>query len=98
MNRKIGTIAAIASLLFAGSAMADPIVIGPGDCVTAGPDQNCWTSDDNSQPGISDFEALLGESGLEVLYKKEVEGGGEDGSFEDDYSTAFFNSPTDPMD
>lgn len=90
----------VAAVLFGGSSMAAiiaPGMNGPADCDFDGADQTCWTSNDNSQPDLDDFAALLGLNAddLSILYKSE-QGGGEDGSFGDNYDTDYDNTPSDP--
>lgn len=95
----------VAVLLIAGSGMAATITPDlnpdPTDCDLEGADQTCWrVFGDNSQPSLEDLADLVGldvdEDGLSILYKSEVDGGGEDGSFDDNYSTEYDNEPNDP--
>ena len=98
MNTRTTTrgLLAVAALLFAGSSMAaiiTPEMNGPAACTAT----TCWTSNDNSQPDLYDFATLLGldAADLSILYKSD-QGGGEEGSFQDDYTTEYFNTPSDP--
>lgn len=57
-----------------------------------------WSGSSPVNPDANDISALVSYGGtLSELYKQDLDGG-ESGSFAVSYETAFFNTPTDPMD
>ena len=92
-------LAAVMGLLaFSGMAVADGLDISPADCGTT---YTCYTlgSRDDGQPAVNpdaaDVSAIVRET-VEVLYRNEVDGGGEEGGFAGDYYTTYDNEPDDP--
>lgn len=80
-------------ILALGAAPAFAIVIDPAQCGTT---LSCETGTETSNSAIlATIESL--HPGITEVYKQNV-GGGESGSFADNYSTAFFNTPSDPED
>ena len=88
----------LASLLLCGygvtaqAALVD-IALTPADCTV-----NCWTSNDPSNPKLSDMEALIGTTDLTSLYKMNVGDASETGPYANSYTTTFSNSALDPED
>ena len=95
-----------AGFAFSGVTIAETITPGFNPDTTAcdfeGADQTCWTDSNTAQPSLDDLLKLVFGadnytlSDWDTLYKKEVDGGAESGSFAGSYSTGFFNSETDP--
>lgn len=73
------------SLMLASAVQA--LTLTPGDEVYSG--------DETSTSAIEAYLLTLGID-IEELFKTDV-GGGDSGLFADDYTTEFFNSPTDPQ-
>ena len=90
----------LASLLLCGygvtaqAALVD-IALTPADCAV---NVNCWTSNDPSNPKLSDMEALIGTTDLTSLYKMNVGDASDTGPYANSYTTTFSNSALDPED
>ena len=71
----------LAGLLLCGygvtaqAALVD-IALTPADCTV---NVNCWTSNDQSNPKLSDMEALIGTTDLTSLYKMNVDDSSDTG-------------------
>jgi hypothetical protein len=95
MKRVVIFCAFVAALVVAaGQAFAAPIVLTPGTpgviAANLGP-SNC-------EPGcVYAAFGLANDGSLTLLYKQNV-GSSESGTFASSYSTAFFNTPSDPAD
>jgi PEP-CTERM motif len=111
MNTKVKELVAITVLLFAGSAMADPITISPG----VNPDgtpctaTTCWEISPGTfgngapEPSAKEFAALVGLAieDYELFYKSDQSntvGSAEDpdATFAGNYTTVYDNEPNDP--
>lgn len=97
--RVVKLLGLLVAFMVSGAAYSADLSIMPSDCNTT---YICWTVG-TSGPGPTenptepaDIEAITGATDLSVLYRKEVDGGAEFGSFTDDYSTVFANTPSDP--
>ena len=90
----------LAGLLLCGygvtaqAALVD-IALTPADCTV---NVNCWTSNDPSNPKLSDMEALIGTTDLTSLYKMNVGDASDTGPYANSYTTTFSNSALDPED
>ena len=103
MKRLIRSALVLAMIAGSGSALADGLILVPGDCDTAMPGGNCWTIAENRNPSDEEINALLGTADMITLYKAEV--GDEDhpatveeGAFADEYDSIFSNLTFDPED
>jgi hypothetical protein len=94
ITRKISGLVATGVALFALSTVAQALSLTPSSTGVIG--RNLGPS--NCEPAcVYDTFGLEADGSLQLLYKQDV-GGPESGSFAGSYSTAFFNSPTDPAD
>jgi hypothetical protein len=82
----------LTAFVLLGWQSANALVIQPSDCDGIAPDLTCTTGIETDVPSIL---AALG--GVTEVYKQDV-GGGESGVLAGSYTTAFLNSPSDPMD
>jgi hypothetical protein len=90
MNRlKKLTLAITGAALMAVTVHAVPNPILPGHAT--------YTGNDNSNLSDAQISAIVGST-VATVYKSEVDGGKEAGSFKHSYSTAYFNSSNDPED
>jgi hypothetical protein len=86
-------IGALGGLILAlGATTASAIVIDPAQC---GISLSC---DSGPETGTSVINGIIAGlyPGITEVYKQD-QGGGETGSFATDYTTQFFNTPTDPQ-
>jgi hypothetical protein len=81
----------VAAILVVGMAInANALLLTPATAT--------WQGSIPKNPDANDVENITGTSAQLSLAYKDNQGGSEEGSFTGSYSTAYFNSPTDPKD
>jgi hypothetical protein len=95
VKRSLVILSCLALIASASLGLAGTIVITPATEVQ-------WSVKRNppKQPSVEEIESVVGvDAGtLTLFYQKSVDSTLENGPFADSYSTAFFNTPTDPED
>ena len=93
----VGAVYAFALALISTSSYATTITITPSDCDDFGGSRACDTGNETSNSDILDIIDLL-HPGLTEVYKNNVDGSVDVRPFNDDYTTTYANTTSDPED